>query len=244
MIYILLPTFNESAVIEALIRNIHSQLLNQQHSIVVVNDGSTDNTLSLIEKLCSTVINLKIINHKMNLGLGKAMNTGFNYLSEIITDKDILITMDADNTHPVNIIPQLISGIKNDFDVIIASRYALGGNEIGLSWFRKILSFGASKILKLFFSINNVTDYTCGYRAYSGKIIKKAEEFYRYNFITETGFTCMAEILLKLDKIGAKIQETGLVLRYDLKRGKSKIKILRTIIDYMILIFKLKCKQK
>ena len=239
MIYLLLPAFNEADGIEILIKNIFKQLHNQQHSIIIVNDGSFDNTPDILKKL-QPELNLNIINHEKNLGLGKAMQTGINYVSSVINKNDILITMDADNTHPVDLMQKLEEKINNGYDIAIASRYASGGKEVGLKKYRKILSGGAGIILKLFFPINNVSDYTSGYRAYSGNIIKKAKDFYGQKLVTVSGFTCMAEILIKLSKINASISEVGLVLRYDLKRGKSKIKILKTILAYFHLILRLK----
>jgi dolichol-phosphate mannosyltransferase len=242
VIYILLPAFNESIGIEILLQNISMQLSNQSYCLIVVNDGSTDNTLSILEKLQSK-LNLKILNHEKNLGLGIAMQTGINYISDIINENDIVITMDADNTHPTDLFTQLIEKINNGFDIVIASRYAKGGKEIGLTRLRKILSNTASAMMSFFIPIKNVTDYTSGYRAYSGKIIKKSWKHYGKKLITKSGFTCMAEMLIKLFKINAKISEVGFPLRYDLKMGKSKIKIFRTIFDYFCLILRLKIEK-
>jgi len=239
VIYLLLPAFNEASGIETILHNISSQLSGFQYLLVVVNDGSTDDTFNILKKF-QLKLNPKIINHEKNLGLGSAMKTGITYISSVIHSDDILITMDADNTHPVDLIPELVKNIQNGYDVVIASRYAEGGNEIGLKKVRKILSGLASALLKVFFHIQNVTDYTSGYRAYSGQIIKTAKKYYGDNFITETGFTCMAEMLIKLSKVKASFGEVGLVLRYDLKKGKSKMGVLKTIFEYFYLILKLK----
>lgn len=239
MIYILLPAFNESQGIKQVLQNISSQLSNQRHSIIVVNDGSTDNTLGILSELQSK-FNLKIISHETNQGLGSAMKTGFQYVLPVITSNDVLIVMDADNTHPVDLIPKLIKTVERGKDIVIASRYAPGGKEIGLSNFRKVMSKTASVLLSLVFNVKNVTDYTSGYRAYSGKILRRAEESYGDNLVTEPGFTCMTEILIKLSKIGAQVAEDPLMLRYDFKKGPSKIKVIATILDYLRLIFKLK----
>ncbi|MFH1541450.1 MAG: glycosyltransferase family 2 protein [Elusimicrobiota bacterium] len=246
MIYLLLPVFNESSGIETVLCNISHQLSGQQHLLSIVNDGSTDATFEILKRLsCQdrTRLNLKIINHEKNLGLGVAMKTGINYISSIINDNDILITMDADNTHPTDLFSKLLENINNGDDIVIASRYAVGGCEMGLTNIRKILSGGASTLLKLFFPIRNVKDYTSGYRAYSGKIIKKSKEYYGENLVAEAGFTCMAEILIKLSRINAIITEVGLVLRYDLKTGKSKMKILKTIFSYLKMIIRMKLEK-
>jgi dolichol-phosphate mannosyltransferase len=144
--------------------------------------------------------------------------------------------MDADNTHSPALIPVMLENIKNGKDVVIASRYEEGGEEIGLSYSRRLFSAGASFLLKLFFAIPGVKDYTCGYRAYSGRVIKKAFDVYGGSFIEESGFTCMAEVIIKLNLLGCEISEVPLVLRYDLKKGRSKMKVLKTIRRYFILI--------
>jgi dolichol-phosphate mannosyltransferase len=67
-------------------------------------------------------------------------------------------------------------------------------------------------------------------------LLAKAFSYYDDQFITETGFTCMAEILVKLRPFIKTASEVPLVLRYDLKQGKSKMKVLHTIIGYLFLI--------
>ncbi|MBN1384020.1 MAG: glycosyltransferase family 2 protein [Elusimicrobia bacterium] len=257
MIYLLLPVFNEEPGIERLIENISGYFTtaDQPYSIIAVNDGSSDNTPAILKNLQSKSNlpphqqtsrcygGMQILNHKNNLGLGAAIRSGINHISSVIGENDILITMDADNTHPVDLIPYLVKNIQNGSDIVIASRYADKGKEIGLKKLRKILSRGAGLLLRLFFPIKNVRDYTSGYRAYSGKLIKLASGHYKDNLITENGFTCMTEILIKLSKLTTSINEVPLVLRYDLKEGKSKIKILKTIFLYFKIILRLKLEK-
>jgi dolichol-phosphate mannosyltransferase len=90
--------------------------------------------------------------------------------------------------------------------------------------------------LKIAFPIRGAKDYTCGYRLYSGRILRKAGEIYGENLVEEPNFVCMVEILIKLARTGASIGEVPLVLRYDLKAGASKMKIGRTIVRYLGLI--------
>jgi dolichol-phosphate mannosyltransferase len=133
---------------------------------------------------------------------------------------------------------------SDDLDVVIASRYASDGaekgKEVGLAFHRKILSRGAGLILQIAFHIGGAKDYTCGYRLYSGKILKKAAHIYGEKLVEEPNFVCMVEILVKLDHIGARIGEVPLVLRYDLKAGASKMKIFRTVMRYFGLIWQYK----
>ena len=239
MIHIFLPAYNEERTIGKLIQRLieFRDETDLQINVIVVDDGSTDTTKRIIEEFKGNMP-IKIITHEKNKGLGGALKTGLLYISSILKDKDILITMDADNTHDPRIIRQMLDKIEEGYDVVIASRYEKGGEEIGVPLLRKILSRGASLVLRILFPIKNVKDYTSGYRAFRAAILKKLLDKYQSNIIEESGFVCMTELLLKTKTIGAKIGEVALPLRYDLKEGKSKMKIKKTILQYIRLVYK------
>ena len=139
--------------------------------------------------------------------------------------------MDTDNSHTIDQSYELFQKILvENADIAIASRYVKDSKIRGLKNIRILLSYLAAKIFKTFFHINNVRDYTCGFRAYRVKKIKKIILNYN-NFFSETGFSASADILLKLYKFKDKLvfKEIPIDLRYDLKEGKSKMKILKTI---------------
>jgi len=240
-LYVLLPSYNEEESLPFLLDSLYKLVKNryENYEIVVINDGSKDNT-EAVALQWSDKMNLKVINHDKNMGLGEAVNTGMSYFFRYCNDDDVAVIMDADNTHNPELIPLMIDKSENSADVVIASRYQKGGSEIGLSFLRKLCSLCASLILSFFYNIPGVKDYTCGYRLYKGRAIKKAFEVFGNNFIEEKGFTCMAEIIIKLHYIGCEIREIPLRLRYDLKKGRSKMKILQTIKSYFILIHKSK----
>jgi dolichol-phosphate mannosyltransferase len=179
---------------------------------------------------------IELLDHGVNKGLGQAMLTGLSRAAGLVEDDDILITMDADNTHDPALIGRMVEKIHGGSDVVIASRYEQGGEEVGLSRLRSFLSRGASSLLKTFFPITGAKDYTCGYRAYRGAALKIAYQGFGSRLVEEHGFTCMAEILIKFRMIRARVSEVPLVLRYDLKSGDSKMKVFRTILRYFVLI--------
>ena len=248
-IYYILPALNESQNIEKLFNNLSSFYMNKNLNIFViyVNDGSTDDTnekLNKIKNELSKNISLKIIDHKKNLGLGEAIKSGFNYCFSEAKDQDVLITMDTDNSHTIEQSYELFQKIiTDDADITIASRYVKDSKIRGLKNIRILLSFLAAKIFKFFFYISNVRDYTCGFRAYRVKKIKNIISNYN-NFFSETGFSASADILLKLYKFKDQLvfREIPIDLRYDLKKGKSKMKILKTIYLNLRLILKRKIK--
>src|SRR5262249_54712010 len=92
-------------------------------------------------------------------------------------------------------------------------------------------------LFQITFPLSGVRDYTCGYRAYHGKLLKKAFQKYGNDFIERDGFEAMVDILLKLRRMGAIFCEVPLVLRYDEKRGASKMRVFRTIRRSLSLIF-------
>jgi len=130
---------------------------------------------------------------------------------------------------------------SNKQDLVIASRYQLTSKTKGLNKLRKILSFGAAILYKIFFPIKNVKDYTSGFRAFRLEKIRNAWKLDK-NFFSEKGFSASADILIKLYKVRHKIRfgEMPINLRYDLKKGDSKMKIFKTIYLNIALIIKRK----
>jgi dolichol-phosphate mannosyltransferase len=236
-IWFVLPAYNEGKNLEALIDSIHTTMVrnNFSYRIVVIDDGSGDDTLDIAKNL-SISLPIDIIIHPQNMNLGQTIKDGLTYVNNYDDPEDIIITMDADNSHPPDLAKEMISEIAGGADLVVASRYEKGGAEIGLMFYRSIFSRTINKILQIIFPLPNIKDYTCGYRAYSAQLLLKAFDYYHDQFITERGFTCMAEILIKLRPFIKTASEVPLVLRYDLKQGKSKMKVIHTIIGYLFLI--------
>lgn len=235
-----LPAFNEEKNIGKLLDKICllKEDLGESLSVVIINDGSLDSTEVILQKYSEKYKFITYINHTRNMGLGCAVKTLFKYVVNTFNNNDVLIILDADNTHNPNIIVPMITKLKKEhLDIVIASRFIKGGKEIGLNCVRKVYSRGAKTFCKIVFPIHNVNDYSCGYRAYSIGYLKKLFSAYRSNLITSDGFECMIEILAKSGKIGVKVGEYPLVLEYNLKEGKSKMNTIKTIKGYLRLAF-------
>jgi dolichol-phosphate mannosyltransferase len=235
----MLPAYNEEKALPLLLDGFQKlcEQYKLRYKVIVVDDGSKDSTASIAEKYARKMP-LELLRHGINKGLGAAMRTGLSYIAQNSSPSDIVVAMDADNTHNPENLLKMLTKIEQGADIVIASRYETGGNEVGLSFQRKILSYGASYLLDRFFRIEGAKDYTCGYRMYRTSLIKDGFKFYGEKFITENSFVCMAEILIKLGYLSAKITEVPLVLRYDLKKGVSKMKKLRTIGRYLQFIWR------
>lgn len=233
---IVLPMYNEEMSIPRLRsmfdRNI-SLLPDCDHRIVVVDDGSSDGTLALIVRWMQENNRVVVLSHTQNMGLGQAILTGFS--EAIRMGSTCIVTMDADASHTETVINQLVGAVLRGADIAIASRFVKGGGQKGVSFFRYFLSFIARLVLSTIFPLRGVSDYTVGFRAYSTTLVEKALSKQKGQFIVFKTFAATVELLLKMATLAQKIVEVPLVLRYDLKRSPSKLKLLATVRDYVAL---------
>ncbi len=231
-----LPAYNESIAIAKLLDriNIMRNGFETELEAVVVNDGSNDDTEEYLKDYSNRFSHITYINHPVNQGLAQAMRTIIDYSTKNFKEDDILIVLDSDNTHNPTIIPAMVDKlVSRDLDIVIASRFEPGGEEIGLSLDRKILSRGATLFAKIFFNVDNVKDYSCGFRAYKIGFLNKMKEHYGDHLVEADGFECMIELIVKSGILGAKVGEYPLVLEYNLKETPSKMNASKTIKGYL-----------
>ena len=236
-VIVVLPAYNEEQNIGRLLDSIDTAMQDEQlpYQVLVVEDGSRDGTLRVLESYLDRVP-LRIHRHEVNQGLGITIRDGLQIAAQIADDADIVVTMDADETHPPGLIFRMVHMIREGHDVVIASRYRPGARVFGVSAFRQLMSIGASMLFRIAFPTRGVRDYTCGYRAYRGRVLRKAVATYGDKFVAVTGFQCMIDILLKLRALNVIFGEVPMVLRYDLKQGESKMRIARTVRQSLALL--------
>lgn len=229
-VHVVLPAFNEAACIGRLLEHLHEDLndANQPFTVTLVDDGSSDGT-SEVAKAHATGMDLRIIRHERNRGLGATLRDGLVAAAAQAAPRDILITMDADDTHTPGLILRMTRMIHEGHDVVIASRYQPGSRTIGVPAYRRALSYFGSLLFRLVFPIRGVRDFTCGYRAYRAEVIQQALQQYGDSFLDQDGFQCMVDVLLKLRRMHLIFGEVPFILRYDIKEGASKMNVGRTI---------------
>ncbi len=237
MIWLILPAFNEARNLPRLLTGLESTLgpPRTAYRIVLVDDGSSDSTPE-IARAWERRVPLQVVRHGRNRGLARAVESGIAWVLPRAGAGDVIVTMDADNTHPPHLILVMGDAIQDGADVVIASRYLPGGAEEGVPLTRRILSRAISALLRLRFGIPGLRDYSCGYRAYRAGLLQAAARRYGGRLITAQGFTVMAELLIKLAPFRPRIVEVPLHLRYDQKRGASKMQLLRTVVEYLALL--------
>ena len=208
------------------------------YKIIVYDDGSSDETVSKVLAMRDEGIKIHLIRAEENKGLGYALSYLIGYCAEQSSLDDTIIVMDADATHNVEHIHRMLGYIKDGFDVVIASRYTPYSRIRGLKLSRRFLSNVANLMFKLLFPIKGVFDYSCSYRSYTAKILKLAKDIYKDKLIEELGFSCMAELLIKLRGLDIIACEVPLILRYDRKAGPTKMDVAANISRTLKLMLK------
>lgn len=238
----MLPAYNEAENIGVLLDQIREHLTFEsqlKYKIFLVDDGSEDDTSKIAAEKAKEMP-IEIIKHEQNMGLGATIRDGLYKAVAYSQNKDIVVTMDADATHNPGLIVRLTRMISEGYDVVIASRFQPGARVIGLVWHRRMLSVLASAVFRVLFPIKGVKDYTCGYRAMRADVLKSAMDSHGEKFVDEDGFQSLVDILLKLRSKKLMFGETPFILRYDNKKGLSKMNVGRTIRKTLALLIKRK----
>ncbi len=233
---ILIPAYNEEKTIKNVIKSIPKNFAGiEKTSIVVVNDGSTDNT----EKFASEEGAI-VVSHRKNKQLGKTFRTGLNKALEL--KADIMVTIDADGQFNTNEIEKLIKPIlENKADFVTGSRFI--DNKYlpkNMPWIKKwgnhrianIISFATGKKFK---------DITCGFRAYSKEAMLRLNLFGTFTYTQET-FLDLAykdldilEIPVSVEYFeGRKSKVASSIVKYGINSANI---IFRAIKDYRPLKF-------
>jgi glycosyltransferase involved in cell wall biosynthesis len=220
-VYIIIPAFNEGAVIYKTV----TDLLLMNFSVVVVDDGSTDDTEVVLIDLP-----IHYLKHRVNLGQGAAIQTGIRYALE--SDAEYFVTFDADGQHSVEDVLPMLELLQNDSaDVVFGSRF-LPGASTNISFIRKTF-IQVAKLLNFLFTGVLLSDAHNGLRAFNRKA---ACSFY----LVESGMAHATEILIQCKKKQLRIAEYPvniLYTAYSRKKGQTLINSFKIVQD--LLLYKL-----
>ena len=229
-VFLGLPAFNEAEAIGPLFGRVkHSKQslvasdLISDLRVIFLNDGSTDDTVDRVREN-ATDLDVLIVSPPSNRGLGHALEAIFTVFLEQSTEHDVLVVMDADDTHDPAQITELLQAMDScGCDVVVASRYQPGSKTLGVPPIRQILSIGFALLVKGVLPIRGVRDYSCGYRAYSRKAVEGLAQ-QGVVALDEPGFAAMPEVLIRLRRRGLRFCEIPLQLAYDRRLTQSKMR--------------------
>ncbi|MDG1283019.1 MAG: polyprenol monophosphomannose synthase [Flavobacteriales bacterium] len=212
---IIIPTFNEIENIEKIIRKIFS--LTKPFHILIVEDGSPDGTATVVKKLIKEFpTQLYIEERQEKLGLGTAYIHGFKWALK--KDYEFIFEMDADFSHnPEDLIRLYNANTLEGGDLSIGSRYVNGVNIVNWPMSRLLMSFFASKYVKIITGMP-IHDSTAGFKCYRRKVL----ETLKLNEIIFVGYAFQIEMKFKAWKYNFKIIEVPVIFT-DRKEGESKM---------------------
>ncbi len=235
-LYFLLPIYNEEANIASVISGLRAGQFGDEIKIVAVNDGSADRTAAILNALSGS--DLIVLGTHVNMNVGAVFSSGIKYIVSKAQDGDLLVILESDQTSAIDLVPVMLDEIRfKGKDIVVASRYVAGGGYRNFPVTRLIFSHLANRLMQYVFPIPNVLDYTIFFRAYRISSLRAALPYFGDSGLIQThGFVANAELLIKLSLLSPLVAEIPFVYDYGVKRGASKINVLRTINEYFVLV--------
>ncbi len=227
---IIIPTYNERENVNAIIDAILN--LDDDFNLLIVDDNSPDGTADIVRGLQNRYQGkLHLESRKGKFGLGTAYIFGFKWALK--RDYNFIFEMDADFSHDPNDLPKLLKACSEDnADLAIGSRYSNGVNVVNWPMSRVLLSYFASKYVRLITRMP-IHDTTAGFKCYRRSVLE-AIDFHKIRF---TGYAFQIEMKFRSWKQGFKLQEVPVIFT-DRKLGESKMSsgIIREAVFGVILL--------
>lgn len=224
---IIIPCYNEVENVPKIQRELMPVVVQLAQSrsveVIFVDDGSSDGTLqTLMDTFGSQQqagILIRFEQHEVNKGLGAAIRTGF-----AAAQGNLIVTTDSDGTYKFETIPDLLSYLTPEVDMVTASPYHRDGAVKDVPAYRLILSRGSSAIYRVLVDWQ-VNTYTCLYRAYRRKVIETVP-------FESNGYLAGTELMVNGMLMGYKVAEYPAVL-HSRVLGASKAKLARTVLAHL-----------
>ncbi|MFC1690536.1 dolichyl-phosphate beta-glucosyltransferase [Nanoarchaeota archaeon] len=225
-ISIVIPAYNEEKRIGNSLKKILSYLKKNKFNfeIIVVDDGSTDNTIKIVKKINS---NIRIIKNNSNKGKGFSVRKGI-----LSANKQLILFSDADLSTPIEELPRLIKAIEDDYDLAIGSRAITGAKiEIHQPFYREAIGRIFNKIVQTI-ATWGIKDTQCGFKLFKKKT---AKEIFSRLTINNFGFDVEAIFIAK--KKGYKIKEIPITW---INSAGSKVSPVKDSIKMFLDLFKIR----
>lgn len=194
-VYIVIPAYNEATIIQSVIAEIRGA---GYENIVIVDDGSSDNTFEKAQEISG----ITVLRHKINRGKGAATKTGVE--ASKLLGADIIVTMDGDGQHNPADIVRLIEPIQqSQFDVVLGTRLR---NPQGMPWYKICANHIGNAVTWFFYGLW-VSDSQSGFRAYSrhaSELINTKTDRYEYD----------SEVIREIYMYKLKYTEVPIEVRY------------------------------
>lgn len=199
LVSLVLPAYNEAAIVEQnlgiLCRYMTGFEAEYRWEIVLINDGSTDDTGPIAERFARTTSNVVVLHHPTNFGMGQALISGFRY-----SRADYVLTLDLDLSLSPDHIPALLHTIQRTHaKIVVASPFVKGSRISHVPWLRKAMSISANRFLARAANVG-ASSITGMSRIYDGRFLRTLN-------LKATGMDINAEVLFKAMMLRARVVE-------------------------------------
>ncbi len=214
---VIIPTFNEEENIAVIIEAVNSVLSTSgiHGEVLVVDDSSKDRTIGIVQEIAGNSDNVRLIVRREDHGLSQSVVEGFR-----AARSDVFQVIDADFSHPPELIPRFYEAIRGGADIAIGSRYMKGGDIEEWPLARRIISLGATAFGRMLFP--EITDPVSGFFAVRREVVSGAP-------LAPRGYKILMEVLGK--GRWRSFVEIPFVFK-DREEGKSKLRP-DTMVDYL-----------
>jgi polyprenyl-phospho-N-acetylgalactosaminyl synthase len=212
--WVVIAAYNEGKVI----RDVVGEVAREGWSVVVVDDGSRDDTPE-----AAHIPGVTVVKHAINLGQGAALQTGIEYALRHRAVR--VVTFDADGQHDVACIPALVAAL-DDADIALGSRFL--GKEIEGASSRRVALLKAATVVSNGLSGMKLTDAHCGFRAFRATAAPLLK-------ITQDRMAHASELLRKIKTSGLRVVEVPVTVRYtehSMSKGQGGFQAVRILFDY------------
>jgi dolichol-phosphate mannosyltransferase len=231
-----IPAFNEEANVPRLLADLEVRPeLWAGGAIVLVDDGSSDGTVAAA-LAHEGDLPVEVLRQVPNQGAGRAFDRGFRHVLRTAPDDALIVTLESDTTSDLDALTEMLATARSGADVVLASHHD-DGELVNVTAHRRFLSKAAAYAIRRISRLDAKT-VSSFFRVYRASVLRSAYERHGDGFIREPGFACKAEILMKLDKQGARIAEVPVSLDWSKREGESKLRVLPTVHGYARLMMR------
>jgi dolichol-phosphate mannosyltransferase len=218
-VWLFLPTYNEAANLDAIVRATAAQLeqaVPGDWRLLVVDDASPDGTGRLADSLAAEIPAVEVLHRNGKDGLGAAYLAGFDHA--LTRGAELVIVMDADFSHDPRHLPAMLAAAENS-DLVLGSRYVAGGEITNWPPLRRVLSRSGSLYARLMLGVK-VRDLTTGFRCVRRTVMETVEP----STLRSQGYVFNIELTYRALLAGFKVTEIPICFR-DRERGDSKMSL-------------------
>jgi len=232
-----IPAYNEEENLPRLFADLEHRpsLFTDASRVILVDDGSEDATADLVRAYDGT-LPLELVSLGSNQGPGAAFRAGFDQALAHCPDDAMIVTLEADTTSDLDVLPDMVSRAADGAGLVLASVHG-GGRMINVSRWRRLLSAGASLVMRAALGLEAHT-VSSFFRVYRVSVLREAVGRYGNDLIQEPGFACKAELLAKIARLGVRVEEVPVNLDATKRLGASRMKVMPTLSGYWRLMWR------